>query len=105
VSELICVFTAEELVKEHATPLGSEEAPLADAAGRTLDEVIFSDRPLPPFDRVMMDGFALRWEDWRSGARSFCHKGDHAAGSPGTELKGAKTCLGVATGAVMPVDR
>lgn len=101
-SELICVSTAEKRVREHAAPLGSEKVPLYKATGRVLDEAIVSDRPLPPFDRVMMDGFVVRWDDWRNGTRSFRLEGDHAAGSPATELKGAVACLGVATGAVMP---
>lgn len=101
-NELICVSTAEERIREHATTLDPEEAVLGDAAGRALDEAIVSDRPLPPFNRIMMDGFVVRWDDWRKGARGFRFTGDHAAGSPATELKGENACLGVATGAVMP---
>lgn len=40
----------------------SEEIPLVKAKGRILAENIRADRDFPPFDRVMMDGYAIRIE-------------------------------------------
>ena len=37
----------------------SEEIPLVKAKGRILAESICADRDFPPFDRVMMDGYAI----------------------------------------------
>lgn len=45
------------------TPLGVENAVLEDAAGRVLAEDIISSEDFPPFNRSVMDGYALRAED------------------------------------------
>jgi molybdopterin molybdotransferase len=50
-------------VLRESRPLGAEEAALEDALGRILGEDVRADRPLPPFDRAAMDGFAVRSSD------------------------------------------
>jgi molybdopterin molybdotransferase len=60
------VLTVDEalaVVLRESRPLSSEETDLALAVGRVLAEDVASDRPLPPFDRAAMDGFALRARD------------------------------------------
>ena len=42
---------------------GGRPVPIAEAAGLTLDEDISSPADLPPFDRAIMDGYAVRAED------------------------------------------
>ncbi len=41
----------------------AESVLLEDAQGRVLAEDVFADRDYPPFDRAMVDGFALRHKD------------------------------------------
>jgi len=49
-------------------PVGSEEVPLAEAAGRVLAADVVAGRDQPPFDASAMDGYACRAEDARLGA-------------------------------------
>ncbi|MCK5649871.1 MAG: molybdopterin biosynthesis protein, partial [Gemmatimonadetes bacterium] len=44
-------------------PLGGEEVPLAEAQGRVLDGDILVPIDVPPFDRALVDGFAVRAAD------------------------------------------
>ncbi len=80
-----------------------EKVALGHAAGRVLRQAVSADRELPPFDRVMMDGYALRAADWEAGVRTFPVTGLAAAGMPAVELAGAGTCVQVMTGAPCPV--
>ena len=39
------------------------KVPLLDAMGLRLAQDVFCDRDYPPFDKALMDGFAVRWSD------------------------------------------
>ena len=54
---------AMRLVLEHAAPLGVERVALSRASGRVLAQTVVADRDYPPFDRAMMDGYAVRLAD------------------------------------------
>lgn len=73
-----------------------------EAAGSVLREPITSDRDLPPFDRVMMDGIAIRFDQWEQGSRSFSVEGLQKAGAPRQILHNDEHCLEVMTGAILP---
>ncbi len=60
---MLAVEDALDIVLSHARALPSEQVTLADALGRVLAEDVTSDLDLPPFDRAMMDGYALRSRD------------------------------------------
>jgi len=47
----------------NVVPVGEETVPLAEALGCVLRQPIRADMDLPPFDRAMMDGYAVRAED------------------------------------------
>lgn len=79
-----------------------EDCPLSAAHGRVLCEDLCADRDLPPFDRVTMDGFALRSEVLQSGTRTFQIAGTQAAGMRPLKLGAADVCVEVMTGAVLP---
>jgi hypothetical protein len=51
---------AERLIRENIPLLHREDCPLAAAHGRVLRADLRADRDLPPFDRVTMDGYAVR---------------------------------------------
>lgn len=82
--------------------LGTEIVSLEQAAGRVLREEIVADRPLPPFDRVTMDGIAIDSRAFLAGARKFRVTGTQAAGAPRSELTNRDGCIEVMTGAMLP---
>ena len=51
---------AEQLIQANIAPFHREDCPLTAAHGRVLRQDLGADRDLPPFDRVTMDGYALR---------------------------------------------
>lgn len=81
---------------------GEETVPLAAAAGRILAEPLLADRPLPPFDRVTMDGIAIDYTNYAAGQRTFPITGIVAAGATTVSLTDPASCLEVMTGAVTP---
>ncbi len=94
---------AEKLILEHITPLHREDCPLLSATGRVLRADLRADRDLPPFDRVTMDGYALRAAAVAAGTRTFRIDGVQAAGMRAFKL-GAEpnACIEIMTGAVLP---
>lgn len=80
----------------------SETVDLGNASGRVLREDIYADRPFPAFDRVMMDGIAVRSSGIARGIQSFEVLGLAAAGRPAQSLEQPKDCWRVNTGAVLP---
>jgi molybdopterin molybdotransferase len=86
-----------------ATPLlPTERIRIENAAGRVLRQDIVADRDFPPFDRVMMDGYALRKADL-DGMRDFTFIASAPAGVPVVPLpESAGACIEVMTGAPLP---
>lgn len=82
-------------------PPSSERVPLAAAVGRTLAEAPRSDRDLPPFDRVTMDGFAVRAVDVEVG-RPLQVVAAIAAGEASAATVGAGCAVRIMTGAPLP---
>ncbi|MDZ7693057.1 MAG: molybdopterin molybdotransferase MoeA [Balneolaceae bacterium] len=99
---MIQVTSAEEIINSVTLEISSLEVPISEAAGRVLREPITSDRDLPPFDRVMMDGIAIQYDQWEGGQRSFVVEGLQKAGDPKRSLAEAPNCLEVMTGAILP---
>ncbi len=99
---VIDVSDADRIIAEALPPYPAEVRSLGDAHGAVLRQAIRADRPQPPFDRVTMDGIAIRWADWESGQREFRIAGVQAAGEPQKRLDAPNACLEVMTGAVMP---
>mgnify|MGYP000920838207 CR=1 FL=1 len=57
---MIRVEEAVQIIQSQPCKLSYEEVDLAFAVNRILAEVITADRDFPPFDRVMMDGIAVK---------------------------------------------
>ncbi len=91
-----------------------ERVPLADAGGRCLAVAVESDVDIPPFEKSMMDGFAVRSSDFvdvPSDAMPVTLRcvGESRAGAPfaGGETNGKVlpgTCIEIYTGAAVPDD-
>jgi molybdopterin molybdotransferase len=94
---------AEKLILENMSPFHREDCAIASAERRVLRAGIRADRDLPPFDRVTMDGYALRSAAVAGGARIFSVGGLQAAGMRAFPLgDAADACIEVMTGAVLP---
>jgi molybdopterin molybdotransferase len=101
-AQLIKVEDALEIILGSTEDFGVERVDLEDSLGRVLKEPIRADRDLPPFNRVSMDGIAIRHMAFEEGRRTFKIEGVQAAGSPQLELSSPNGCLEVMTGAVLP---
>lgn len=96
---MISVAEAERLLKTLPVPQGVETVPLTQAVGRVLAEPLIADRDGPPFDRVAMDGYAVRSTE---GNRKWSIAGFQAAGRPALPPGPPGTAVEVATGAMVP---
>lgn len=65
---MITVAEAQTLCLALVRPLGAENVPLTQAAGRVLAADVVAGRAQPPFAASAMDGYALRSQDCQSGA-------------------------------------
>jgi molybdopterin molybdotransferase len=63
---------------------------------------IYADRSYPPFDRVMMDGIAVNYDEFSQGRRVFQIAGVAPAGEAQKILSDKVFCLEVMTGAPLP---
>ncbi len=79
---------------------------LARARGRVLAEKVVADRDFPPFDRVAMDGIAVRSdalaERLARGEHALPIASTQAAGEPRHALAEPESCIEIMTGASLP---
>lgn len=87
------------LVLNSVEPLSPSLIPVQDALGLTLAEEIRADRPYPPFDRAMMDGYAVRLAD---AGREAVVQGQIAAGNCTGGPLSDGTAYAIMTGAPCP---
>ena len=101
---LISPAEAEALILANLPHLPSEETPLASAPRRILSAPLVSDRPLPPYDRVMMDGICFRASATIAKGTRLPIAGLHPAGAPSPAPLPDGACWEVMTGAQVPAD-
>lgn len=99
---MISVAEATQIVIENSMSLPDEMVPLNLAVGRVLQGCLEADRDFPPFDRVSMDGIAIKFEKFESGQRMFYIENVQAAGAPKLALQDDECCIEVMTGAMLP---
>lgn len=101
---MLSPLDAEKTILTHLPVLPAEDCPLEQAQGRVLRAPVVADRDLPPFDRVMMDGYALKSGDGgdASARREFHVTGMQAAGMIPLAINAGGECVEVATGATLP---
>ncbi len=100
--QMITVPEVDALIKQTVQLNQTEEVSFENCLGRVLAEAITADRDFPPFNRVMMDGIAIRYTDWQAGLSSFKVQGMLPAGAPAVTLQESGHCIEVMTGAVCP---
>ena len=101
---MITVQEVDDHIAGSLLDLGEEEIAINDAVGRILKQKVVADRDFPPFDRAMMDGIAIQFDQWQNGQRTFVIVGLCAAGTPKSALGAADVCLEIMTGAVLPAN-
>ncbi len=101
---LINPTQAQRRILANLPPLPAIDCPLQKCAGRILRETITADRPFPPFNRSMMDGYAIRAADI-DGSGIFEITVQVPAGTPEQILGNTpRACAEIMTGAVVPSD-
>lgn len=98
---MITTAEALQLVMAATTASATENVPVSEATGRVLRQTVLAERDQPPFDRVMMDGIALRLGDFESGQRRFPIQAMQAAGDAVLSIKDGH-CIEIMTGAARP---
>jgi molybdopterin molybdotransferase len=98
---VLTTLEATHAIKQSMAPFDSETVALDHAVGRVLRQPVHAERDQPPFDRVMMDGIAIRFADFDNGQRSFPIQSRQHAGDPAHTLQ-AGQCIEIMTGACLP---
>ncbi|MEO8224581.1 MAG: molybdopterin molybdotransferase MoeA [Gammaproteobacteria bacterium] len=96
------VAEAARLIHARLRDWGSVRLTIDSARGEVLRQSITAERDQPPFDRVTMDGIAIRRIAVTAGLRNFQVAGTQAAGSAPVPLPDERSCVAVMTGAALP---
>ncbi|MBX7071882.1 MAG: molybdopterin molybdotransferase MoeA [Pirellulales bacterium] len=99
---MISVDEALQLVLAHADVLPAVEAPLADALGLVLARDVASDLDSPPWDKAMVDGYAVQAADLASGHARLTILEEIVAGAVPTQSVRPGGATRIMTGAPTP---
>jgi len=99
---MITVAEAEKIIQSQIKNYGTENVPFESSVGRVLAEDLFADRDLPPYDRVAMDGIAIKFSAFQKGIRSFTITAIQAAGETPVDITDESECIEIMTGAALP---
>lgn len=101
---LLSPAEASALIAQSLPLLPAEDCGIEAATGRVLRQSLTADRPLPPFDRVTMDGYAVRSADVLTDPTAAWEiQGYQAAGMIAQEITAPGQAIEIATGAVLPL--
>jgi len=98
---LITVNAANKLIRNITYKRKEIFIPIEHASEEILAEDIIADRDFPPYDRVMMDGIAVKLQTSKKSIRYFI-EGIQKPGKNQKTLKNPDNCLEVMTGAILP---
>jgi len=100
---MLTVAEATAIVLANVTPLATVRTVLApESVGLILAEDIASDLDMPPFDKAMMDGFALRTADLSDGKAELAIIEEIPAGKTPTRVVEQGQASRIMTGAPIP---
>ena len=103
---MIELSAAISMIEQATAPLPPRRMRLCDACGRVLAVGVVSDVDSPPWDRAMMDGFAVRNDDFKTATASETVElsivVDVAAGDVTSLPIASGTCARIMTGAPIP---
>jgi molybdopterin molybdotransferase len=100
---MFTVAEAQALILQHAQPLPARSEPLSSAAlGHVLAENVASDIDMPPYDKALMDGYAVRSTDLSEGNSALTVIEEITAGNMPRLPVGPGQASRIMTGAPMP---
>lgn len=99
---MLPVPEAIRIVERESPRLETEEVALREARARVLAEDVVADTDLPPFDRAMMDGYAVRAADTHDAPATLRVVGEAAAGRGWRGEMCAGEAVRIMTGAPLP---
>lgn len=99
---MLTIEEALAAVRERTSPLPCSRTLLGDALGMVLGENVESDIDIPPFDKALMDGYAVRGEDIKGGSGRLLVVEEILAGKLPTRTIGVGEAAAIMTGAPMP---
>ncbi len=99
---LLSLQEAWQIIRADVTPLGHEVIPLAHSYRRILASPVMADDDSPPFDKSIMDGFAVRAADCGQPGATLRVLGLAAAGGKAGQLINTREAIRINTGAPLP---
>jgi molybdopterin molybdotransferase len=102
IDRLLTVDEALRAVRERAVPLEPRRHVLADAFGCRLAEDVTADLDLPPFDKALVDGYAVRSSDLDGGECRLTVGEEIVAGRTPTRALAPGEAAAIMTGAPLP---
>lgn len=103
-ADLLSVAEAQSIVAQTVRPLAAVTMPLTPAVlGCVLAEDIFSDLDSPPFDKALMDGYAVRADDLATGQAELRVIEEVTAGRTPSMPVGPGQTTRIMTGAPIPI--
>ncbi|MEZ6084840.1 MAG: molybdopterin molybdotransferase MoeA [Phycisphaerae bacterium] len=100
--KLISIAEAQRIVLDHVAIAPTVSMELVPALGLTLAEDIACDIDMPPFDKAMMDGFAIRSADTAQAGATLKVIDHLAAGGKASKSVGSGEASRINTGAPIP---
>ena len=103
-NELLTIESAHQIVLQAAAAGSTETVALGDSLGRVLSSSVACDIDYPPFDKAMMDGYAVRSSDFSgsNSSRRFRVVGQIAAGTTEHHVLCPGEAVQINTGAPVP---
>ena len=101
-SKLISVDQARQRITDAVGLLSPRRTDLAAAQNRVLAEPLVADMDFPPFDRSLMDGYAVRAADLNGSKTTLRIIGEIAAGQPPNLTVSEGQAASIMTGAPIP---
>jgi molybdopterin molybdotransferase len=99
---MLTVAEALQLVVDNTRPLPRREVPLLDALGLVLAEDVTSDIDSPPYDKSVVDGYAVQVADFVDGRAELVFLEEITAGMVPSRPVEAGTTTRIMTGAPIP---
>ena len=99
---LLAIDNATEIVLHNVRPFSTLQLPLTHALLHTLAEPVSTDIDQPPFDRSLMDGYAVRAADTQSPPVTLQIVGQIAAGTMPKAPVAPGQAMQINTGAPVP---
>src|SRR5262249_35212227 len=96
------VADATAIVLQHVRPATPQALPVEAALGLHLAEDIVSDLDMPPFDKAMMDGYAVRAAEIVAGGAELAVVDEITAGTTPSRALTAGQAARIMTGAPLP---